>query len=107
MTPTPKRIKLSRRKGFDLQRHSRALNGLPCVNVARPGKWGNIHRIGYCPVCGVDHTRAEAVAEYEAEVSQLPETFFAELRGKNLACWCKAAQECHGDVLLRLAKETP
>ena len=27
----------------------------------------------------------------------------AELAGKNLACWCKLDQACHGDVLLELA----
>lgn len=29
----------------------------------------------------------------------------AELRGKNLACWCKAGEPCHADVLLELANE--
>ena len=27
----------------------------------------------------------------------------AELRGKNLACWCRLDQPCHGDVLLEIA----
>jgi hypothetical protein len=27
----------------------------------------------------------------------------AELRGKNLACWCKLDQPCHADVLLDLS----
>lgn len=27
----------------------------------------------------------------------------AELRGKNLACWCKLGSPCHADVLLELA----
>lgn len=27
----------------------------------------------------------------------------AELRGKNLACWCPLDQPCHADVLLELA----
>jgi hypothetical protein len=26
-----------------------------------------------------------------------------ELRGKNLACWCKPGEPCHGHVLLELA----
>jgi hypothetical protein len=26
-----------------------------------------------------------------------------ELRGKDLACWCKEGECCHGDVLLKLA----
>ncbi|WP_375453762.1 hypothetical protein [uncultured Methylobacterium sp.] len=35
------RLRLSRAKGFDLQAHSLAVNGLPAVVVARPTKWGN------------------------------------------------------------------
>lgn len=26
-----------------------------------------------------------------------------ELRGKNLACWCKPGEPCHADVLLEIA----
>jgi len=26
-----------------------------------------------------------------------------ELRGKNLACWCKLSEVCHADVLLEIA----
>lgn len=29
-----------------------------------------------------------------------------ELRGKNLACWCRLGQPCHADVLLELANGT-
>lgn len=28
-----------------------------------------------------------------------------ELRGKNLACWCKIGNPCHADVLLELANQ--
>ncbi len=28
---------------------------------------------------------------------------FTELRGKDLACWCKPDQPCHADVLLEIA----
>lgn len=28
---------------------------------------------------------------------------FAELKGKNLACWCKEGSPCHGDVILEIA----
>ena len=37
----PVRLRLSRAKGFNLQDHSLATNGLSAVNVARPSKWGN------------------------------------------------------------------
>lgn len=28
-----------------------------------------------------------------------------ELRGKNLACWCRSDEFCHADVLLEIANE--
>lgn len=31
----------------------------------------------------------------------------ANLRGKNLACWCKQGDPCHADVLLKLANAKP
>ncbi|MGE7153115.1 DUF4326 domain-containing protein [Methylorubrum rhodesianum] len=37
----PVRLQLSRKKGFDLQAHSRALNGLPAVKVDRSTRFGN------------------------------------------------------------------
>ena len=42
----PVRLRLSRAKGFDLQAHSLAVNGLPAVVVARPGIWGNPFVVG-------------------------------------------------------------
>lgn len=104
----PVRIQLSRRKGFILQWDSQALNGLPCVNVARPGRYGNPHRIGLCPVCGVAHTREEAIAELRAEIEgdqMLQARIREELAGKNVACWCGLDEACHGDVLLELANK--
>jgi hypothetical protein len=76
------------------------------VNCARPGRWGNPHKVGMCAVCGVEHTQAEAVAEFRAELESAPEDVRRELRGKNLACWCRLDQPCHADVLLRVANET-
>ena len=76
------------------------------VNVARPGRFGNPHHIGPCPVCGVDHTREEAIAELRAEIEcdpMLTARIREELAGKNLACWCKLGEPCHADVLLELA----
>jgi hypothetical protein len=43
--PLPKRLQLSRQKGYDLRAYSLALNGLPVVNCARPGPWGNPYRV--------------------------------------------------------------
>lgn len=117
----PVRIQLSRRKGFNLQDHSKALNGLECVVVARPTKWGNPFKIGrpYPAPC-------EAVRNFKSMITthgwwipvpmpwpkgMVPtcdattlQDVKKELRGKNLACWCKDSP-CHADVLLELANE--
>ena len=112
----PKRLQLSRAKGFNLQEASRALNGLDAVNVARPSKWGNPHKVGVSlqRQPGGDFRRMtveDAVAAYRDET--LPYWMartglrgglnIEELRGKNLACWCKLDAPCHADVLLELA----
>jgi hypothetical protein len=100
----PRRLQLSRRKGFNLQATSRATNGLVAVRVARPGKWGNPFRIGR------DGNQAECVARFRefatAKARAEPEwlaALAAELGGRNLACWCRPGTPCHADVLLALA----
>jgi len=97
----PVRLKLSRRKGFDLQALSRAVNGLPAVNVSRPGRWGN-------PNLVVAHGQEAAVRAFARDLAGGILNFSAEdvrreLRGKNLACWCKPGAPCHADVLLEIA----
>jgi len=112
----PVRIHLSRSKGFNLQEVSRAINGLECVNVARPSRWGNPY------IIGKDGDAAECVRKYaemltpyrhHGENSGLDEFFLSTanmedirtaLRGKNLACWCKQSP-CHADILLSIANE--
>lgn len=108
----PVRLQLSRRKGFDLQALSRATNGLPAVNVTRPGKWGNRYRVGdpvYNGATGrtrkAGMTASEAVATFRRRecTPDRSAEIIRELRGKNLACWCKPGDPCHADVLLALA----
>lgn len=108
MTAAPIRLQLSRRKGFDLQALSRAANGLEAVNVTRPSRWGNPFVAGRhyktvmgttWPVCDAEH----AVSLFRAVANCKVEEIRKELRGKNLACWCRAGKPCHADVLLELA----
>ncbi len=121
MNVKPIRIRLSRRKGFDLQATSRAANGLEAVSVARPGRWGNPFRIGHgvtmryadgdaLQLCASIKSDAEAVAWFrglcESQIARKPAWYgrhFATLRGKNLACWCRLDMPCHADVLLEIA----
>jgi hypothetical protein len=96
----PQRIQLSRAKGFRLQKASMALNGLPAVKVDRATKWGNPHGDRQC---GRSWRSEIAVEAFRLENHRRPSSEFAELRGKNLACWCEPGKPCHADVLLELA----
>lgn len=121
----PVRLRLSRRKGFDLQALSRATNGLEAVKVDRTTKWGNpfvVHHPGSS--CEKPMTPKMAVASFKAMLAKqgswspiplpwpkgkIPRDWteaadvVRELRGKNLACWCALDAPCHADVLLELA----
>lgn len=101
----PQRIQLSRRKGFNLQATSQALNGLPAVKCARPGKWGNPFKVGEVSEFGDVPDAETAVMFYRAWVDKGLQraAMFADLRGKNLACFCKLEDPCHCDVLLEVA----
>jgi hypothetical protein len=101
---TPVRLQLSRKKGFNLQTHSLAVNGLSAVNVARPSWWGNPY------VVSKERTAAMCVQLFKERELQLQSDAPAKharemekLRGKNLACFCKPGEPCHADFLLELA----
>ncbi|TCN30288.1 DUF4326 domain-containing protein [Sinorhizobium americanum] len=111
----PVRIQLSRRKGFDLQAQSKSINGLEAVHVGRPGPWGNpfvVSKHGDAAYC-VDLYKAllagllHVGADPDVEALQRTRRFIAEnageLRGKNVACWCRPGAPCHADVLLEVA----
>lgn len=84
------------------------------VKVSRPSRWGNPCRVGMFK----DYDATHAVADYrrwldrDSCVRSFERAFGAppakadivrELRGKNLACWCKLDQPCHADILLEIA----
>jgi hypothetical protein len=91
-TERPIRVQLSRKKGYKMPPNT--------VKVTRPGKWGNPFKVG------PDETPHFAVACYRDHLREHPEITEAarlELKGKNLACFCKLTDECHADVLLEIA----
>ena len=90
----PKRIQVKRTKGFRLPPGA--------VYVARPTKWGNPFRPG------PRLTREKMVAKYRAYLLKRPDLMAAlpELRGADLACWCKPDEACHADVLIELANRS-
>ena len=108
----PVRIQRSREKGFDLQLASRAMNGLECVYVGRPTKFGNPFKAN---VMGA----GPAITQFREWLKQhrmfmTPESAeqrdellkgISELKGKNLACFCKISEPCHADVLLEMIGE--
>lgn len=89
----PRRIQLRRSKGW------RKPEG--AVSVGRPTPWGNPYRVGdEVPGWGVIASRTEAVALYRERITSPPEGHdYAELRGRDLACWCPLDGPCHADVL--------
>jgi Domain of unknown function (DUF4326) len=114
----PQRMQLSRKRGFNLQIESEALNGLPARRVTRPGPWGNPFSIEETArLYGLDRAAAQAKAvamcgqwlrgTLDAKLSpHAPPSrgaIRAELGGHNLACWCKPGTPCHADVLIELA----
>lgn len=123
----PVRLQLSRKKGFDLQTHSLATNGLPAIVVARPSRWGNpwtLEEAADVFCCGKDEAHTYVVGWFREWLTQSDDHHdqsehgsygyareerarmldsLSDLRGKNLACWCHREHDCHADVLLDLA----
>lgn len=113
--PTPVRVVRSRVKNSRLT----SPNGLPVVCVTRGTKWGNPMAIdmkkGWSPETQ-QVMRQRAVRIFRALLLGEPvdksrvwvtlpytvDDVKRELRGKNLACWCKESP-CHADVLLEVA----
>jgi len=113
----PKRIQRKRSKGWRMPENT--------VYVGRPSKWGNPYRIGenytddvfedgkLVEILSWDSIDAKTAAQFfeEAITKKYPAVkimvseIVAELRGKDLACWCPLDKPCHADVLLRLANK--
>lgn len=91
-TDAPRRIQRKRTKGWKLPGNT--------VCVCRPGKWGNPFAVG------PHMDAAEAVRAYAQWIKGQGRELLSdlhEIRGKNLACWCKPGRPCHADILLGLA----
>ena len=96
MPDTPQRIQRRRVKGWRLPAEA--------VIVTRPTKWGNPFRVT------AERSRREVVVAYSIWIEMpdqlgLRNEIKRELRGHDLACWCRVDKPCHADVLLRIANE--
>lgn len=94
----PERVQRKRTKGWKMPPNT--------IYVGRPTMWGN-----YAPIDDREN-RAYTVAWFRKWVAEDASWAWKgrariELRGKNLACWCRSDQPCHADVLLELANKEP
>lgn len=108
----PKRFQRKRTLGYHLP------PGVVCVtrpsDFGNPFKWQAAREAGYRGTD--DQLRAMSVQVFREwltanthyghgreDLRQILLHRLPELRGKNLACWCRLDQPCHADVLLELA----
>jgi hypothetical protein len=78
------------------------------VYVGRGSRWGNPDRVGHPGVpdraTAVERFRWRALRDGHFPYATLSrQRIRADLRGKNLACWCPLDEPCHADVLLEIA----
>ena len=105
--PRPKRIRLSRAKGWRLPANA--------VNVARPTRWGNPFLVGqhgdaaecvhlYARMLGGCYAVVDGLSVSDLrERARWIREHLAEIRGRDLACWCRLDKPCHADVLMEVA----
>lgn len=105
--PAPRRIQLSRAKGWRMPENT--------VRVDRATVFGNPFKVGRdgdakrcvelftCMMGGmlpvVEAPAIEELRQYREQALSL----LVNLRGRNVACWCKPGAPCHADVLLEIA----
>ena len=102
----PNRVQLSRGRGWRMPPDT--------VKVSRPGRYGNPFPVG------AEGPQGMIAPDQESAVGLFRQMMFdgklraatgypsdedirADLRGKNLACWCKIGTPCHVDVLIEIA----
>lgn len=104
-----KRIQRKRTKGWRMPENT--------VYVGRPSKWGN-------PIVSEDKRAATMLFRvcllypwYTFKIMEFDKALevinhmswirdnIEQLRGKDLACWCKEGEPCHGDVLIEYLNE--
>jgi hypothetical protein len=120
------RIQRTRKKGFKLPPNT--------VCITRPGKWGNPFKVGETYrnsawiaamfpdnpkyaleliETGITPANAkEAVEWFEISMEAMfrldpdrTKEDLLKLKDKNLACWCKVGDPCHGDLLVEIIEK--
>ena len=107
MAEAPRRIQLSRAKGWRMPENT--------VRVDRATAWGNPFKVGRdgdarrcvelfeCMLQGLLPVTSSPTLEEQRTYRDRALAHLPDLRGKHLACWCKPAAPCHADVLLEIA----
>ena len=97
----PRRVRRKRAKGWRMPAGA--------VYVGRPTKWGNPFQksdhFGPYTIVGLFTDYITGQLRCYQEAPKLADQARAELRGKDLACWCPLDAPCHADVLLKIANE--
>lgn len=105
----PQRIQRKRTKGWNMKDASP--NGRKVVYVGRPTKWGNPYLPGTPnPITAGRYymTVNDTVRLFElyaVDRLQKEPHWLDDLRGHDLACYCRPSKPCHAEVLLRLANQ--
>lgn len=97
--PKPVRIQRRRTRGWKMPPNT--------VYVGRPTKWGNPVRVrkGSHILTAENAKECYRIWITKTEGRSIGYQAGFELRGKNLACWCKPGEPCHADVLLEIANQ--
>lgn len=96
----PTRVQRKRTKGWRMPENT--------LYAGRGTKWGNPWKVGETRY-GKPITQELACDYYREHIGhpnsalQFVYEDIKQLRGKNLACWCRLDQPCHVDVLLEYA----
>jgi hypothetical protein len=115
--PKPQRLQRERKRGWRKPYNT--------IDITRPGPYGN----PYFPGCGrgygyfdeqmrmvnySDRDPAQCVLMFRFHMRDMKKyepakyrAYIGPLRGRNVMCWCKPGEPCHGDVLIELACEEP
>lgn len=110
----PIRIQRKRTKGWKMPPNT--------ISVTRPGKFGNPFTLGQeilwkdLSIVHVDGgTKLDTIEnvllayrfwlDNTSKGSDIKYMAKDELKGKNLACFCKEGEPCHADVLLKIVNE--
>jgi hypothetical protein len=91
----PHRVQLSRKKGWRMPANT--------VKVDRSTRWGNPFRPTKAMPVEKTIEKYGGWIEHDPAGQKIALEARANLKGKNLACWCPLDGPCHADFLLRIA----